>query len=110
MEFSQLTNKQQTMHILLVRSIIQHFTQNLQNGSLIPPDEKFVGKSPKLFYQGGSLIPPSAIVVGKNPTTAQGNYRTGEQARYICYSFLRHFNNIRMEMITFMDKCFYCIR
>ena len=36
MEFSQLTNKQQTMHILLVRSIIQHFTQNLQNGSLIP--------------------------------------------------------------------------
>ena len=24
------------MHILLVRSIIQHFTQNLQNGSLIP--------------------------------------------------------------------------
>ena len=38
MEFRQLTNKQLTMHILLVRIIIQHFTQNLQNGSLIPLD------------------------------------------------------------------------
>lgn len=37
MEFYKLTNKQKTMRIVLIRSIISYFTQNLQNGSLIPP-------------------------------------------------------------------------